>query len=512
MFILPFRAELRLAQIPYITYAVMLICVLIFFYQNHNEKVVINSILNYCFEIKQHKTHSNRLDELRHDEISCVKALYAMSLFGVDDERFWPDGNADKIKAFELARGHYLTLVDEGLPGNVKGSLMYYPDSLNPIKMLTSTLAHDGWLHIIGNLIFFFAFAPAVEIIIDNKAKYIGILLGFAAITSLTYSITCAISGNYVPTLGLSGSVMGAIGLAAFLMPKARIRTLLLIVVYPLLVSIPVWILAAGYIGWDAYDLFTRPDSGGGVNLVAHVSGGVAGYLFGQLFFREQRDMVREELADEIEYMRAERADKLGVMSSYTGSQERFENEQRLRQAKLEQARLMEQLHRLVNAERDSEAIMIVLADYDLHSQSTEIYEDLFAEIGAWQKRRLYFCVARLLIVQYMSNRKYNKALEVIETCFKKDREFALPDAKDVYTLADMALMQHRFILSCYIAHNYIRRYRTRENLANIVCLEARVLWQHLNKKNEAIMLLNAALQVRGVDNVQKIQTLLELI
>lgn len=48
-------------------------------------------------------------------------------------------------------------------------SLMYYPDSWNPVKMLVSSVSHAGWGHIIGNLIFFLAFSPAVEAIVGRE-------------------------------------------------------------------------------------------------------------------------------------------------------------------------------------------------------------------------------------------------------------------------------------------------------------------------------------------------------
>ena len=32
-------------------------------------------------------------------------------------------------------------------------SLMYYPETWNPLRMLTSSFAHGGWMHIFGNLV-----------------------------------------------------------------------------------------------------------------------------------------------------------------------------------------------------------------------------------------------------------------------------------------------------------------------------------------------------------------------
>lgn len=59
----------------------------------------------------------------------------------------------------------------------VTENLMYYPDSWNPVKMVASSLAHGDWMHLTGNMIFFLAFAPALEILLANKIQYIWIML-----------------------------------------------------------------------------------------------------------------------------------------------------------------------------------------------------------------------------------------------------------------------------------------------------------------------------------------------
>jgi membrane associated rhomboid family serine protease len=46
--------------------------------------------------------------------------------------------------------------------------------------------------------------------------------------------------------------------------------------------------LAAWYIGGDIFKLFAL-DEYGGVNVMAHVMGGIGGYLFGVLFLQEAR-------------------------------------------------------------------------------------------------------------------------------------------------------------------------------------------------------------------------------
>jgi membrane associated rhomboid family serine protease len=104
-------------------------------------------------------------------------------------------------------------------------SLVYYPDSWNPLKMVTASLAHAGFWHLFGNLLFFMAFAPALEVLLGSSLRYIGIMLFVALVSGISYSLWTVITGaEVIPTLGFSGVVMGMIGLSAHLMPHARVR------------------------------------------------------------------------------------------------------------------------------------------------------------------------------------------------------------------------------------------------------------------------------------------------
>lgn len=56
----------------------------------------------------------------------------------------------------------------------------YQPTSWNPIAMITSSLAHADWFHLLGNLVFFLAFAPALETLIGSKIRYIWIMVSIS--------------------------------------------------------------------------------------------------------------------------------------------------------------------------------------------------------------------------------------------------------------------------------------------------------------------------------------------
>lgn len=96
---------------------------------------------------------------------------------------------------------------------------------------------------------------------------------------------------NSVPTLGLSGVVAGMIGLFAYLAPHMRIRCCAFFVFFWRTFAVPAWVLAAWFVGWDVYNLF-HDKGASNVNLVAHVSGAVIGFLTGVAFFRGARERI----------------------------------------------------------------------------------------------------------------------------------------------------------------------------------------------------------------------------
>ena len=173
------------------------------------------------------------------------------------------------------------------VPPDPDQGLAYYSASWNPIAMMTSTFAHGGWGHIIFNLIFFVAFAMAVEAVI-GPLMYIAAFTAIALFTGIFSSVSAMATGNEYWTLGLSGVVMGMMGLFTFLMPLGRIRCFYFFIVIFGTIAVPAWALTLWYVGGDIYRLFAVEDNGV-VNVMAHVTGGIGGYLFGALFLRKAK-------------------------------------------------------------------------------------------------------------------------------------------------------------------------------------------------------------------------------
>ena len=206
-----------------------------------------------------------------------VVALKPLSGFNVEDSREY----------FRNILYDELRLYRRYVPEDPDAKFAYNTATWNPFKMLTASFAHADWGHIVFNLVFFFAFAASVEMIV-GYAGFIAFILISSLIIGVTDSVVSTLIDDHHWTLGLSGVVMGMMGLFAFLLPRGKIRCYYWFVIIFGSIAVPGWILAIWYIGGDMYQLFTR-DEYGGINVLAHVTGGVAGYLYGFFFLKKAR-------------------------------------------------------------------------------------------------------------------------------------------------------------------------------------------------------------------------------
>jgi membrane associated rhomboid family serine protease len=151
------------------------------------------------------------------------------------------------------------------------------------ITLLTMMFMHGGWLHIIGNMVFLWAFGPEIEDAM-GPVRY----LAFYLLSGLAASLAeIAIAPHStVPNLGASGAIAGVMGAFLITYPGDQIRTLLLFFWWIRITFIP----AALLIGfWFLIQLFDQVGAvatmqAGGVAYAAHVGGFIFGAATGRMF------------------------------------------------------------------------------------------------------------------------------------------------------------------------------------------------------------------------------------
>ena len=304
---LPIKPDFHLPRFPIMTVIVCLICLGVFIKQrsdiydyglamtkfcnasrSHIEQIVFERLgaaqtVEACFDIMHKIANDPERDE---DEVIAELASKMRPLTGFNRE----DSTLYVTRMLEDEVRRYRSQVP-GFPGE---GLAYYTGSWNPVTMITSSFAHGSWGHVIFNLIGFFAFAATVEMLVGYIWYWVFILVNSWFI-GLSGSVLAAAAGQHYSTLGLSGVVMGMMGLFAYLLPKGKIRCYYFFIVIFGSIAIPGWMLATWYIGGEVIALFFREDHGV-INVLAHVMGGLSGYLFGVAFLRHvRRDAVHLE-------------------------------------------------------------------------------------------------------------------------------------------------------------------------------------------------------------------------
>ena len=150
------------------------------------------------------------------------------------------------------------------------------------LTLITAMFLHGGWLHIGGNMLYLWIFGNNVE---DTMGRFrfiffylaCGVLAGLAQIA--------VDPSSTVVNIGASGAIAGVLGAYLVLFPRAKVTTLIFLVVFITVVQLPA---VAVLIFWFLLQLFSgllgMSTSGDNVAYFAHIGGFIAGLLTIKLF------------------------------------------------------------------------------------------------------------------------------------------------------------------------------------------------------------------------------------
>jgi membrane associated rhomboid family serine protease len=152
--------------------------------------------------------------------------------------------------------------------------------------ILTAMFMHGSWSHILGNMIFLWAFGPVIEDVM-NPIRYALFYLagGFVAMLAQI----AAGPASTVPTLGASGAIAAVMGAFLVTYPHDRIRSLFLLFIFvrvtfvPAALMIGVWFLVQLLNAGSVADVQT-----GGVAYMAHVGGAIFGAVTARWFVHQR--------------------------------------------------------------------------------------------------------------------------------------------------------------------------------------------------------------------------------
>ena len=160
------------------------------------------------------------------------------------------------------------------------------------LTALTSMFMHGSILHLGGNMLFLWIFGNNVEDSMGKVQFLVFYLLG--GLAALAGQIVVGPDAA-IPTIGASGAVAAVLGGYLLLYPRARVVTVIFIVIFFTVIELPAllilgfWFLQQVLFG--AYDLTNPTGGGGGVAYFAHIGGFVFGLALIKLFAQRQKEV-----------------------------------------------------------------------------------------------------------------------------------------------------------------------------------------------------------------------------
>ena len=155
------------------------------------------------------------------------------------------------------------------------------------ITILTAMFLHSSWSHIIGNMVFLWAFGPEIEDAM-NPLRFLGFYLAGGLVAMLAQVV--ASPSATMPNLGASGAIAAVMGAFLVTYPRDRMRSLLVIFIFVRVTFIPAALLI---VVWFLIQLLNAGAVAnvqtGGVAYLAHIGGCIFGAVTARWFEDPQR-------------------------------------------------------------------------------------------------------------------------------------------------------------------------------------------------------------------------------
>ena len=181
----------------------------------------------------------------------------------------------------ELITDRQLPFVATGQPGSNPDTCYVSRPPYHkspPLSVLFSMFIHEGWLHLLGNMLFLVIFGNNIE----DKFRKVPYLLfylfcGYVA----AYGFAMANQSSVEPLVGASGAIAGVLGAYLVIYPRAKVWSLLPFLFF-IPVRIPAWlVLGSWFVLQWVYSAGYATSGAGSVAYLAHVFGFLAGVLVG---------------------------------------------------------------------------------------------------------------------------------------------------------------------------------------------------------------------------------------
>ena len=158
------------------------------------------------------------------------------------------------------------------------------------VTMLSSMFLHGSLLHLAGNMLFLWIFGNNIEDSMNRLVFVVFYVLGGLAALGLQVAMD---PNSAIPTVGASGAIAAVLGAYARLYPHARVVTVVFIIIFFTIVTLPALLVLGLWFFLQLLPAFSEPvgNTGGGVAYFAHIGG----FLFGVLTIKLFANDVNED-------------------------------------------------------------------------------------------------------------------------------------------------------------------------------------------------------------------------
>ncbi len=203
---------------------------------------------------------------------------------------------------------HYLPWLWSFNPWN----LVYFPGSGAPLAIVSAVLMHNGWAHLLGNLLYFWVFAPALESRL-GAGRFLLYFLIWGVAGNLVHGLVSVLGlfgQGGLGVMGASGAIAGMMGFSLLRLRGARIDVAWWVLAplvgqnragrssLPLIVGVLLWI------GWQVVQASLAPLTGSTVSFGAHLGGFGMGILLALILGGAREGRAESYLAKGQRYMR----------------------------------------------------------------------------------------------------------------------------------------------------------------------------------------------------------------
>lgn len=120
--------------------------------------------------------------------------------------------------------------------------------------------------------------------------------------------------------------------------------------------------------------------------------------------------------------------------------------------------RFMGRVYKNVGCHRNSEAVQMLLDEYDYLQTPIPELESLYRHVAQWGSSRTLLCLGRLVIYRLDREKRYPRVLDYIEMCQQVSPRFQLPELSRVTFFARRAIEAGKL----EVAKNLVIEHETR--------------------------------------------------